>query len=94
MSVKHGVMGLTKLVSNHGGPARRPTTSSSDPRLKGVFLLSSPASATSISIPELRAAFDGRVIAPEDPGYDQARTVFVGGIDRRPAAIVRPAATA
>jgi FAD binding domain/Berberine and berberine like len=56
--------------------------------------LSSSAAAASISIPELRAAFDGRVIAPGDPGYDQARMVFVGDIDRRPAAIVRPADTA
>jgi FAD/FMN-containing dehydrogenase len=33
----------------------------------------------------------GRVIGPADSGYDDARTVFVGGIDRRPAAIVRVA---
>ena len=45
----------------------------------------------SISIPRLRAAFNGRVIAPDDPGYDQARTVFLGDIDRRPAVIIRPA---
>jgi FAD/FMN-containing dehydrogenase len=32
---------------------------------------------------------NGRVIAPDDPAYDQARTVFYGGIDRRPAMIVR-----
>jgi FAD/FMN-containing dehydrogenase len=33
----------------------------------------------------------GRVISPDDPEYDQARTVFYGGFDdRRPAAIVRP----
>jgi FAD/FMN-containing dehydrogenase len=31
----------------------------------------------------------GRVITPDDPGYDQARTVFYGGIDKRPSAIVR-----
>jgi FAD/FMN-containing dehydrogenase len=43
------------------------------------------------SISELRALFNGRVIAPDDAGYDQARTVFYGGIDRRPAALVRVA---
>jgi FAD/FMN-containing dehydrogenase len=31
----------------------------------------------------------GPVITPGDPGYDQARTVFYGGIDKRPSAIVR-----
>ena len=43
-----------------------------------------------ISIAELRALFDGQLIAPEDTAYDDARTIFYGGIDRRPAAIVRP----
>jgi FAD/FMN-containing dehydrogenase len=44
-----------------------------------------------ISISQLRAVVKGRVIAPEDAGYDEARTVFYGGIDRRPTVIVRPA---
>jgi FAD/FMN-containing dehydrogenase len=46
---------------------------------------------STISIPRLRAALNGRVITPDDAGYDQARTVFYGGFDRRPAAIVRVA---
>lgn len=47
---------------------------------------------STISIPRLRAAIHGRVITPSDPGQDQARTVFYGGIDqRRPAVIVRAA---
>jgi FAD/FMN-containing dehydrogenase len=46
---------------------------------------------TSISIPQLRAGLNGRVIAPDDPGYDEARTVFYGGIDRRPRVIARAA---
>ena len=36
----------------------------------------------------------GRVIAPDDPGYDDARAVFYGGLDKRPAAIVRVASDA
>jgi FAD/FMN-containing dehydrogenase len=32
---------------------------------------------------------DGRVITRDDPAYDQVRTVFYGGIDKRPSAIVR-----
>jgi FAD/FMN-containing dehydrogenase len=44
-----------------------------------------------LPIPKLRAEFKGRVIGPEDAGYDEARTVFLGGIDRRPAVIVRVA---
>jgi FAD/FMN-containing dehydrogenase len=35
------------------------------------------------------AEVKGRVITPEDPTYDRASTVFYGGIDKRPAAIVR-----
>ena len=47
--------------------------------------------ASPISIEQLRADLRGRVIAPGDAEYDQARTVVAGGIDRRPAAIVRVA---
>jgi FAD/FMN-containing dehydrogenase len=42
-----------------------------------------------ISIEKLRTDIRGRVIGPDDPEYDQARTPFYGGIDRRPAVIVR-----
>ena len=43
------------------------------------------------TIPELRATLKGRVISPGDPDYDRARTIFYGGFDRRPSAIVRVA---
>jgi FAD/FMN-containing dehydrogenase len=40
-------------------------------------------------IEELRAALSGRVITPDDAEYDDARQVFSGEFDRRPAAIAR-----
>jgi FAD/FMN-containing dehydrogenase len=49
--------------------------------------------STTISIPELGDTLNGRVIVPGDPDYDQARTVFYGGIDRHPAVIVKAADT-
>jgi FAD/FMN-containing dehydrogenase len=47
-----------------------------------------------ISIDKLRTDIRGRVIGPDDPEYDEARTPFYGGIDRRPAVIVRVAGDA
>jgi FAD/FMN-containing dehydrogenase len=44
-----------------------------------------------IPISDLRAELNGKVIAPDDPRYDDVRGVFFTGIDRRPAAIVRVA---
>jgi FAD/FMN-containing dehydrogenase len=46
---------------------------------------------SSKEIDELRAVVQGRVIAPGDDVYDEARAVFYGGFDRRPAAVVRVA---
>jgi FAD/FMN-containing dehydrogenase len=45
-------------------------------------------------VSDLRAAVGCRVITPGEPDYDEARTVFMGGFDRRPAAIVRPTGAA
>ena len=50
-----------------------------------------PQLSSALSIPQLRADFDGHVIAPGDGAYDEARTVFMGGFDGRPAVILRPA---
>ena len=47
------------------------------------------SSTTSLAIPNLQARIAGRVITPESDDYDAARRVFYGGIDARPAAIVR-----
>ena len=46
-------------------------------------------SSSGISNSKLRTDVGGRVLGPEDPEYDEARAVFYGGIDRRPAVIVR-----
>jgi hypothetical protein len=43
-----------------------------------------------IEVPgEVRASFSGELIGPEDPGYEQARRVHNGLIDKRPALIAR-----
>src|SRR6478735_2713671 len=43
------------------------------------------------TINDLRATVSGQVITADDTGYDAARQVMMGGIDRRPLAIVRVA---
>jgi FAD/FMN-containing dehydrogenase len=43
---------------------------------------------------QLRAAVEGPAIAPDDDGYEAARRVWNGMIDKRPAAIVRAATIA
>jgi hypothetical protein len=41
------------------------------------------------ALEEFRAAFDGEALLPGDAGYDEARSVWNGDIDRRPALIAR-----
>jgi FAD/FMN-containing dehydrogenase len=49
------------------------------------------AHALEDQIRQLRETVKGRVIEPGDADYDASRKVMMGGIDRRPAAIVRVA---
>src|SRR4051794_2002361 len=51
-------------------------------------MLTSPSRPTPVSIPDLRAVVQGRVIEPTDADYDAARGNFYGGFDRRPAAVL------
>ena len=44
-----------------------------------------------LSSPQLADELTGGLIEPDHPDYDDARTVFYGDIDRRPAAIVKAA---
>jgi hypothetical protein len=65
-----------------------PTVDTDDPQ--ELLVQISPARPT-VSIPELRAVVAGPVIAPGDPEYESARSLFYGGMDRHPAGIVRVA---
>jgi FAD/FMN-containing dehydrogenase len=49
------------------------------------------ASGAAAPFDELSAALRGPLTLPSDPGYDQARAVYNGMIDQRPAAIARVA---
>ncbi len=44
-----------------------------------------------VELGDLRESVSGRLVVPEDAGFDQARAVWNGMIDRRPAVIVRAA---
>jgi FAD/FMN-containing dehydrogenase len=46
-------------------------------------------STSTILIDDLRSQVKGEVIAPGDAGYEEARRVYNGMIDKRPAAVVR-----
>jgi FAD/FMN-containing dehydrogenase len=50
----------------------------------------SQLNASNAPIRQLRSAIRGSVIAPGDPEYDAARTLYYTALDRRPAAITRP----
>ena len=45
--------------------------------------------ATATDDERLRHSVHGPVIGPEDEGYDEARSIWNGAIDRRPAWIAR-----
>jgi FAD/FMN-containing dehydrogenase len=47
------------------------------------------STSPSLSISDLRETFNERAIFPGDPRYDAARMTFYGGIDHRPAVIIR-----
>jgi FAD/FMN-containing dehydrogenase len=45
--------------------------------------------ATTTGLEALRASVHGLVIGPDDEGYDEARRIWNGAIDRRPACVAR-----
>ncbi|WP_406328883.1 FAD-binding oxidoreductase [Streptomyces sp. NBC_00203] len=48
-----------------------------------------PLGKAGAALAALRADLTGEVFAPDDPGYDDARTIFNAMIDKRPAVIAR-----
>ena len=42
---------------------------------------------------KLTDGFSGELVRPDDPGYDAARAVWNGMVDRRPAIVLRPTST-
>lgn len=42
------------------------------------------------SVDRFRSSFEGEIVLPVDAGYDDARRVWCGLVDRRPALVVRP----
>jgi len=48
-----------------------------------------PVTLTAAELKELRAELTGKLLLAQDAGYDQARRVWNGSIDRHPALIVR-----
>src|SRR5690606_17359921 len=70
-----------------GGAADLVATPTSPRRSPHVTLSTDHTSAL---VDALGTGFNGQVITPNDDTYDQARTVYPGTIDRRPAVIARP----
>ncbi|MCU0758067.1 MAG: FAD-binding oxidoreductase [Steroidobacteraceae bacterium] len=54
----------------------------------------SPVVIGADALRNLRASLRGRLLLAADPGYDEARQVLNGAIDRRPALIVQPTGAA
>ncbi|WP_326821774.1 FAD-binding oxidoreductase [Streptosporangium sp. NBC_01639] len=53
--------------------------------------MTTTAGTESLSVDRLDPELYGQIIKPGDAEYDKARTVYAGGIDHRPAVIIRPA---
>src|SRR6266540_1736836 len=69
----------------------RPDRLNTEHPLEGETMAPAINEPGATSVAQLRKDLTGRVITPEDPAYDDARRVFSGEFDRRPAAIARVA---
>ena len=50
----------------------------------------STASPAQRAIDELQGTINGRIVEPSDPDFDKLSTIVMGGVNARPAALVRP----
>ncbi|HEX6036390.1 FAD-binding oxidoreductase [Longimicrobium sp.] len=62
--------------------------------LEGAAHAPAPVGPPASALDRLRRRVRGAVLVPGDPGYDAARRVYNGRVDRRPAAVVRCAGVA
>jgi FAD/FMN-containing dehydrogenase len=86
------VPAILATVARHirpGSFVSEPGTGSRSNTMSSLEVHPMSASTSEISVHDLRAVMTGPVIGPDDAGYDEARAVFPGGIDHRPAAIAR-----
>src|SRR5690242_13137372 len=56
---------------------------------RGPTMTSTTSTTTAAPYDELASSLRGELIVPGEPGYDAARAVYNGMIDKRPAAIAR-----
>src|SRR5690242_13716836 len=77
------IRGLPTLPASHGAPDTG--RASTDPRGDRPMITDLVIDA------EILASVRGRIVRPDDADYDDARAVWNGMIDRRPAAIIQAA---
>ncbi len=77
-----------------GDEAERAAIARDNTLFTGDIMMSATSSLTLAQVAGLRSAMQGAVLIPGDPGYDAARVIWNGMIDRRPAVIARCTAAA
>jgi FAD binding domain/Berberine and berberine like len=71
-------------------PDRPPLTAAAvDETLGWMTAIAAGTELDRAALDELRASFDGELVRPGDPRYDERRAVWNGSIDRHPALIAR-----
>ncbi|HTY48257.1 MAG TPA: FAD-binding oxidoreductase, partial [Steroidobacteraceae bacterium] len=79
------ILPMERLWADAGGPG---TIAAG---LTAVGSSGSPVSLSAADLKDLRASLRGRLLLPQDAGYDQARRFWDGAFDRHPALIVQAA---